>query len=202
MRRVTTSRVMSTVVALALIGALGAACSSSKKEHAAPASCDLSRATITNVVPGPGSDSEVIAKVSRVGAMNESGVVITVVTVSEDGRVDALADGPGRGHRHGTLDAASLESLRRCIDETKFVDIAEGYQGPTQGTFGSKFCTITDAPEVTVVATGSSGETRTATGYALGNRGEGCDYGDPPALTEVYAALEQVRQVVSDTATG
>ena len=111
------------------------------------------------------------------------------------------AQAPGRGHRRGILDAASLDSLRQCIDESGFLDIAEGYKGPTQGKFGNKFCTVTDAPEVTVVATGS-GETRAATGYALGMRGEGCDYGDPPALEEVYATLEQIRQVVSDTGTG
>ena len=45
------------------------------------------------------------ALMKRVNAMNESGT-ITTVTVDEQGRVDALADGPGRGHRHGTLDSA------------------------------------------------------------------------------------------------
>ncbi len=124
------------------------------------------------------------------------------VIVDADGQVDALADGPGRGRRHGTLDAASLDSLRQCIDQSGFLDIAEGYKGPTQGKAGDKFCSVGDAPDVTVVATGTSGETRTATAHALGTRGDGCDYGDPPALGEVFAALEQVRQVVSDTATG
>jgi len=179
---------------------LGGACSSSKKEHAAPASCDLSKATITNVVPPPGAESPVLATVSRVGGMNESGS-ITTVTVSDDGRVDTLADGPTRPHRRGTLDAASLDSLRQCIDQSGFLDIQEGYKGASQGKAGGKFCTVTDAPDVTVVAKGSSGETRTATGYALGMR-EGCDYGDPPGLDEVFAALEQIRQVVSDTGTG
>jgi hypothetical protein len=133
--------------------------------------------------------------------MNESGT-ITTVTVGEDGRVDALADGPKRPHRRGTLDVASLDRLRQCIDDSGFVDIAEGYRGPAQGKLGDTSCSVTDAPEVTVVARGTSGETRTATGYALGIRGDSCDFGDPPALDEVYAALEQVRVVVSDTGTG
>jgi hypothetical protein len=124
------------------------------------------------------------------------------VTVGEDGRVDALADGPTRAHRRGTLDAASLDGLRHCIDESGFLDIAEGYKGPTQGKLGAKFCSIGDAPDVTVVATGTSGETRTATAHALGTRGDSCDFGDPPALEEVFAALEQIRQVVSDTGAG
>lgn len=187
--------------ALSLVVSIGACSSSKQEEHVAPASCDLSKAAITSEVAPPGSDAKNLAGVSRVGAMNESGVVVSVITVSEGGQVDALADGPGRGHRHGTLDAASLDSLRRCIDDSGFLDVAEGYVGPTQGKAGSKVCTVTDAPEVTVVATGSSGETRTATGYALGIRGDSCDYGDPPALDEVFTALEQIRQIVSDTAT-
>jgi hypothetical protein len=189
------------VAAVMAIGVLTAACSSTKQEHAAPASCDLSRATITPAAPVAGATSGVVGTVTRVGAMNESGAV-TTVTVTEDGQVNALADGPTRPHRVGTLDAASLDSLRRCIDESGFLDIEEGYQGASQGKLGNKFCTVTDAPEVTVVATGTSGETRTATGYALGVRGDSCDYGDPHALDEVYAALEQIRQVVSDSATG
>ncbi len=191
---------MATIGLMGVLAALTASCSSSK-EHAAPASCDLSKATITTAVPSVGSAPGVIASVTRVGGMNESGAV-TTVTVTADGQVDALADGPTRPHRRGTLDAAALDGLRRCIDESRFLDIDEGYQGARQGKSGDKFCTVTDAPEVTVVATGSSGETRTATGYALGVRGEGCDYGDPPALDEVHAALEQVRQVVSDTGSG
>ncbi len=198
MRRMTTTVVA--VVVLQVV-AVVSGCSSSKEEHTAPASCDLSTATITNVAPGPGSSSASVGAVSRVGGMNESGAV-TAVTVGQDGRVDALADGPTRAHRRGILDATSLDSLRSCIDDSGFLDIREGYKGATQGKAGSRFCTVTDAPEVTVVATGSSGETRTATGYALGIRGDGCDYGDPPALDEVYAALEQIRQVVSDTGTG
>ena len=197
----TTTRVMTVVAAVVTIVALLAGCSSTKKEHAAPASCDLSTATISTEVPAAGSSSGVVATVSRVGAMNESGT-ITTVTVGEDGRVDALADGPKRPHRRGTLDAASLDRLRQCIDDSGFVAIPEGYRGPTQGKLGNTFCSIGDAPDVTVVATGSSGETRTATAHALGTRGDSCDFGDPPALDEVYAALEQIRQVVSDTGTG
>jgi hypothetical protein len=191
---------VATIATVAVVAALTTACSSSK-EHAAPASCDLSKATISTAVSPAGSAPGVIASLTRVGGMNESGAV-TTVTVTGDGQVDALADGPTRPHRRGTLDTASLDGLRHCIDESGFLDIEEGYRGATQGKSGDTFCTVTDAPEVTVVAAGSSGETRTATGYALGVRGEGCDYGDPPALDEVYAALEQIRQVVSDTGSG
>lgn len=192
-------RTVGLVVALVLVASATGCAGSAETPDAR---CDLSAAAVSPVPPPsdatPGREpGPALAVVSTSGGMNESGKV-TRLTVEVDGSVAALATGAGEaGLRYARLAPADLTRLQRCIDESGFLDIEEGFRSGTQGRMGDRFCTVTDASDATVVARGSSGLVRTATGYALGLGDIGCDLGYPRGLAEVHGALEQVRQRVA-----
>ena len=135
-----------------------------------------------------------MASVSAFGA--SSGETIAVVSIQPDGQTTTVGD--DNQPRRAQLSAPDVERVQRCIDESGFLDLADGFTGSNIGSAGGdKWCAVSDAAVVTVTATGSSGGSRTASGISPGFEDTDCDFGYPDGLVRLHAGLVQVQAAVT-----